>query len=534
MQKSVQKILSRINKRRSISVAALLISFSYLLSRLLGLVRDRLLASNFGLSAQADAYAAAFRIPDLLFTLLVSGAFAVSFIPVFVGYLERKKVDEAWRIASISLNLLLGITIGFGILAFIFTEPLTRLIAPGFDPERFQLTVNLTRIMLLTPIFFAISSVLGGIQQAFQRFVLFALASVFYNVGIIFGILFLEQFFSSPIYGVAWGVVAGTALQALMQFAGVRGLGFKYSWRPTFWHPAVGRIFKLMVPRSLDMGLEQLNTIVETAIGSQLVAGSLTSYYFANNLKNVPLGLFGGAIATAIFPTLIRAAQSKDKSKLAHQVVKNVQIVLFLVVPAAAVAVVMRGYIVRLLLGFGDQTTADVLGWLAGVIVAQSIFFIITRVFYALEDTKTPLITSLITLGLNIGLSILFAREFGVQGLAMALSLVTSIELVMLMLLLRRKIGPYGLRGIVLTGTKIMAATLGMAGVMYIGITQFFPLLRDDLGWRVLAPKFFVVCVVGAVVYGLICWALRVEEFKMFVRLARARYRRQVTRRIGA
>ena len=515
-------------------MAAMLISLSYLTSRLLGLLRDRLLASNFGLSVQSDAYSAAFRIPDLLFTLLVSGAFAVSFIPVFVGYIEKKKIDEAWELASTVLNLVIVLTGILTLITFIWTEPLVRIIAPGFDAERFQLTVNLTRILLITPLFFGISSVLGAIQQSFQRFVLFALASVFYNVGIILGIVYFEQFFKVPIYGVAFGVVVGTALQAVMQLFGVFGLGFKYQFKFKIWDPAVIRIFKLMVPRSLDLGLEQINTIVETAIGSQLAAGSLTSYYFANNLKNVPLGLFGAAISTAVYPSLIRAAKSKDKSKLPTQIVQTIQFVLFFVLPSAAVSIIMRGYIVRLLLGFGDQATADILGWLSGVIVAQSIFYIVARIFYSLEDTKTPLFTSLAMLGLNVVLSYAFSREFGVEGLAMALSLVTCIELGLLLLLLRRKIGPFGLRGIIRNGAKMLLATILMAGSMYILITSYFPLFRDEKGWRVLGPKFLIVSAIGAGVYLLTCWFMRIDELRTVVRYSQRRYLKRLKRNIGA
>lgn len=534
MKYSIRTILNRINKQRSISMAAMLISLSFFLSRLLGLVRDRMLASTFGLSAQTDAYAAAFRIPDLLFTLLVSGAFAVSFIPVFVGYLEKKKVDEAWKIASTILNVIILMTVGLGVIAFIWTGPLVHLIAPGFDNERFTLTVELTRIMLLTPILFGISSVLGAVQQSFQRFVLFALASVFYNVGIIIGIKFFAPMFDVAIYGVAWGVVAGTALQCLLQFFGVLGLGFKYRLQFDIWHPAVGKIIKLMIPRSLDLGLEQINTIVTTAIGSILASGSLTSYYYANNLKNVPLGLFGTAIATAIFPSLIRSAHSKDKTRLPRQIVRTVRFVLFLVVPAAAVAIVMRGYIVRLLLGFGDQVTADILGWFSGVIVAQSVFFIVCRVFYALEDTKTPLYTSLATLGLNIFLSYLFAVEFGVPGLAMALSLVSIIELTALLLLLRRKIGPYGLRNITKAGLRIFAAAAASSVAMYIAITSFFPLYRDERGWRILAPKFIIVSAIGFAVYMFACWLFRLNEVQQTLSFMNRKYFKKFKRNIGA
>mgnify|MGYP003704583201 CR=1 FL=1 len=168
-------------------------------------MRDRLLASNFGVSPQTDAYTAAFRIPDLLFTLIVSGAFAVSFIPVFIGYLEKKKEAEAWRVANSILNILLLVTGAACVIAFIFASPLVTLLTPGFDSARHDLTVNITRIMLATPIFFVISSVFGAIQQSFNRFLIYALSSLFYNVGIIIGILVFSKFFdTNPIYGVAY------------------------------------------------------------------------------------------------------------------------------------------------------------------------------------------------------------------------------------------------------------------------------------------------------------------------------------------
>ncbi|MDQ5944146.1 MAG: putative peptidoglycan lipid flippase, partial [Patescibacteria group bacterium] len=294
------------------------------------------------------------------------------------------------------------------------------------------------------------------------------------------------------------------------------------------------RVLKLMVPRTLDLGIEQINTIVETAIGSQLAAGSLSSFYFANNLKNVPLGLFGGAIATAVFPTLIRASKSKDKHKLPNEIVRTLSLVLFLVIPSMAITVVLRGYIVRLLLGFGDQTTADTLGWFAGVIVAQSLFYVVARVFYALEDTKTPLFTSIFTLFINIPLSFLFAQMFGTPGLAMALSLVTTIELLILMVLLRKKIGPYGGRGIAKTGLRVGVSSLAMASVMYMMIITLFPLLRDDVGWRTLGPKFALICTVGGFVYFFTAKLLQVKEADMVLRLVKSRYRKRLRKRIGA
>lgn len=508
----MKKIIGKLNKQRTLGAAAFLISLSYLLSRLLGLVRDRLLASNFGIGAQTDAYTTAFRIPDLLFTLLVSGAFAVAFIPVFVGYLEKDKEKEAWKVANILLNGIILVTTVLGILAFIFIDPLVKMIAPGFSAAQLELTANLTRIMLVTPLLFGLANIFGAIQQSFNRFLLFALASVFYNLGIIFGILFLSDFFTPSIYGVAWGVVLGTALQAITQFAGAVSLGFRYSFNVRFTHPSVRKIVGLMIPRSLDLGLDQIHVILVTAIGSNLATGSLTSYYYANNLRNVPMGLFGGAIATAAFPRLIRAAKSKDPSKLPSAIVRNVGLVVFLTVPAAIIAIILRGYIVRLLFGFGDQVTADALGWLAASIVAQSVFFLIARVFYALEDTKTPLFASLAAIGANIVLSIILGKLYGVSGLAMALSITTTIELIGLMLLLRRKIGPYGLNSIFKQGVKVTLASLVMGVAMYGLVSQVLPLLRGDIGFMVVGTKFAIISAGGLIVYLLVARLLKIGE----------------------
>ncbi len=494
-------------------VAAFLISLSYFLSRLLGLFRDRLLATNFGVSAQTDAYTAAFRIPDFLFTLIVSGAFAVSFIPVFIGYLEKKKQDEAWEIANSILNILLA-AIGIAcILAFIFAAPLVKLLAPGFDPYRAQMTVNITRIMLITPIFFVLSSVFGAIQQSFNRFLIYAMASLFYNIGIITGIIFFSKFFgANPIYGVAWGVVIGTALQATLQVFGIIGLGYKY--KPVFkWkNKGVLRIIKLMIPRSIDLTIDQINWIIQSAIASNLASGSLSSYYYANNLKNVPVGLFGAAMSTAFFPNLVRAAKSKDKSKLPATIVRDVSLLMFLVIPSAFIAVVMRGYIVRILFGFGDQATADTLGFLAGSIVAQSILFMVARIFYSLEDTKTPLFVSMASIALNIALSIPLSKIYGVAGLGLALSISGLLEIIILFVLLKRKMGDFGVKSISKSAFKIITASFMMTAVMYLMVKYWFPLYKNNTGFMQLAPQFVFICIIGIGIYFVTAKMMRVKE----------------------
>ncbi|HVE81156.1 MAG TPA: murein biosynthesis integral membrane protein MurJ [Candidatus Dormibacteraeota bacterium] len=511
----MNKILQLFNRRTSVSAAAMIISASYLISRLLGLLRDRLLVSNFGISPLTDAYTAAFRLPELLFTLLVSGAFAVAFIPVLAQHLSKGEQEEAWELSSILLNLLAVVTIAVGIIAFIFADPITRLIAPGFDEFRHNLTVDLTRIMLITPFLFAISSVLGGIQQSFNRFMFFALASVFYNLGIIFGIVFLSGDYS--IYGVAYGVVIGAALQALLQILGLSGLGYRYRPSFNFRNKNVGKVVRLMIPRSLDQGIDQLHYTVETIIGSRLATGSLTSLYYANNLKNVPLSLIGVSIATAVFPRMAARAAKGSMQKLIRDFVVNARLILFLVIPAATVALLMRGYIVRLLYGFGDATTANVLGWFAGVIIFQSLFFLVARMFYAMQDSKTPLYISIAAIGANIGLSLVLTEKFGVVGLAMAQSVVVTAETLVLLGILKYRLGSIGGRSILQGVFKMLIANAVMAGTIYILVARVLPLYKADVGFGVVGPKFFIILTAGILAYLIPCYILQLKEAKIFV-----------------
>ncbi len=515
MKEKAQQFLNRANQRQTMGKAAALISSAYLLSRSLGLLRDRLLIAHFGKGPLLDAYNAAFRLPELIFTLLVSGAFAVAFIPVLTEHLQKNEQDEAWRVTSSLLNFLVLITIVGGISCEIFAGPITTLITPGFDPFRHHLAVDLTRIMLVTPILFSISSVLGSVQQAFNRFLIFALAGVFYNVGIIAGILWLAPRHS--VYGVAWGVVAGVTMQALIQWLGLSGLGFKYRFSLNMRLRGVKQTLILMVPRSIDQGIDQMNYVVETIIGSTLSKGSITAFTLANNLKNVPLVLIASSITTAVFPQLAARAGNSDRSELIETYVTTARLILFLAIPAAVFSVITRGYLVRLLYGFGDLDTANTLGWFAGTIVFTSLFLLVSRVYFAMQDTRTPLYVSLGSIPLNIVLSIVLARQFGVVGLAMAASIVSVLETLTLLALLRRREGHFGGRAI-LRGVWRMTVAVGvMAPVLYFSVARLFPLYAADRGFSVLAPKFFILFIIGAAAYLLPCYFLKLKEADVFL-----------------
>ena len=506
----MKQFLSKANNGQTIGGAAVLMSIAYALSRLMGLYRDRLLASHFGVGPVVDAYTAAFRLPDLLFSLLVSGAFAVAFIPVFSEYLTKDKRDEAWEIASSLFNILVVATIvGAGII-IVFADPLTTLVAPGFDSERHQMAVDLTRIMAITPVFFGISSIFGSVAQSFNRFRIFSFASVFYNLGIIFGILALSSHYG--IYGVAYGVVLGTIVQAIVQVFGLAGLGVKY--RPHFRLRLSGvrQVLRLMVPRVLDQGIDQINYTVETIIGSALATGSLTAYYYANNLKNVPLVLFATAISTAAFPQLARSASDGSKSKLIESYVKTARLIIFLAIPSALFAIVARGYIVRLLFGFGDASTANTLGWFAGTIIFTSLFQLVSRVYYAMQNTKTPLIVSSVSIALNIILSIILAHSYGVVGLAMAASLVAAAETITLLIILRRRYGSFGEKNLISGAIPMTFGAIIMASITYFVVKYLVPLYSTDKGFLVVGPKFVLILLAAITSYLLVCLILRVAE----------------------
>lgn len=511
----VKNILSRANTKIAISTAAALLATSYFASALLGLIRDRLLAAQFGLGGTLDAYFAAFSIPDLVFYLLVSGALAVTFIPVLSERIVTNNRKSAWQLSSSVLNFLALATFAASILIFIFADPLMWLVAPKFDAARHQTAVELTRILALNPFLFSISTVFASMQQAFGRFFFFALAPVIYNIGIIFGIVVLAPTYG--IGGVALGAVAGAFLQMIIQPLGLIGIGFVYEPRIYWRHLGFRRVLKLMVPRSFDESIDQISAVVERAIASGLAVGSIASYQYAFNLKNMPITLIGTAIATAVFPKISRGVAAGRTDSVKRQINNSLSAMLWLIIPSAGLILILRGYVVRLLFGFGDPTTASILGWFAGAIIFQSILRLIARIFYSYQDTKTPLYLSILGLVLNIIGAIIFARIFGIKGLAMAQSIAVAIEVTILLFILRRRIGRFVEAGFSRVVLRIMVAAALTMGVCYLLVRYPFPLLSTMTGFWALAPKFFVIGLASAITYIGVGYQLGLSEAEIVV-----------------
>lgn len=512
----MRRIIAKANQQISVGWAATLLSGSFLVSALLGLLRERLLLANFGIGPTLDSYYIAFSIPDFVFYLLISGALSVTFIPVLAERLIKGNKKAAWELSSSLLNLLGRLTLVASILIIVFAPLLVKLIAGGASAEVQDRAADLMRIVAVNPFLFGIASVLASMQQAMGRFFFNALSPVLYNLGIIAGILFFAPEWG--IKGVALGVGLGAIAQLLIQLLGMAGLGFEYRPGIAWKNSGLRRVLVTLPARSFDQSIDQLMAIVERFVASFLFAGAITAYQTAWTLRNVPIALIGAAIATAAFPRL-SALASKSSAAFRADFVKILRIVVWLSLPAVVLAFIMRGYLVRLLLGSGSPVVALLLGWLSISIVFRAVFQIVTRAFYAHQDTRTPLYTSIAALLLNIVLAFLFVEHFGLSGLAMAQSTVAVFEVIVLLRMLKKRLGklfgPTMRRDV----TKMIAASAGMAAVTYVLATRIFPLLARDTGFFALAPKFVLIVFLSGLTYIVFGALLRLKEVQPILRV---------------
>jgi putative peptidoglycan lipid II flippase len=450
------------------------------LSSATGLVTQMLVSRAFGTGGELDAFYAANRLSEILFSLISGGALASAFIPTFTGYLARDDRRGAWRLASSVANLLLMAISLVCAAAWIFAPWLVRnVIAPGFeDAGQIQLTIDLLRIQLLSAIIFGLSGLLMGVLNAHQHFALPALAPAFYRLGWIMGVLFLTP--SMGIFGLAWGVVLGAAMHLLIQIPGLRGREARYYPSIDLDNPGVRQVGRLMAPRVLGVAVVQLNFLVNTIIASGQPEGSLTGITLAFSLMMMPQIVIAQAMAIAALPTFSEHVARGEMGKMRNALGNSLRGVVFLSLPASIGLMILRRPLVALLLqggAFDAQSTALVawaLLWYAAGLVGHSIVEVTSRAFYALKDTRTPVIVGAIAMSLNVvfsvGFSYLFQRVGWMPhgGLALGNSLATALECVALLGLMRGRLGGLGWvrlrRGFIGSSVAGMALTLALLG----------------------------------------------------------------------
>ncbi len=538
--------LSRFNKTsQTIASGAIIIGALSLVSRFLGIFRDRILASEFGAGSVLDVYFAAFRLPDFIYNILILGAVSAGLIPVFTGLIAKNKKKEAWELINNALNFLALILGVVGLLMFIFAPWIMRFITPGFNEAQMAQVVNLSRIMFLSPIFLGISSIFSSILQSFRRFFVYALAPIFYNLGIIIGALFFVPYLG--LVGLAWGVVLGSFIHMMIQIGPSFATGFRYHFGFDLKSRNFREVIRLTGPRIITLVSSQINAFVVTIYASSLAAGSLAIFSFSNNLQSFPLGIFSISLAIASLPVLADLAAKKKMVDFVKTISYTIRQMLFFIVPASVLLYVLRAQVVRVILGSGSfdwqdtRLTAAFLAVFCLGLFAQGTIPILIRSFYALHNTKTPFIIGLISDLMNFLLLFLFVWVFSfsnwfsfslttflriddllghldLRALALPLALTVSsiLNLTMLFLALRSKIGRIDAGKLIDSSIRILFSALGSGLIAYgvLRLLSYYLITESFLG---LLAQGFLAGLSGLIAYAFFGWLLNMEELSIFI-----------------
>ena len=520
-------------KVESVSMAALIIGVFSLASKILGVLRDHLLAKNFGAGTELDVYYAAFRLPDLVMNLLILGVVSAGLIPVMSRFLENKENKKKfWGLLNNLVNLYLLTFTVISVIFFIFMSPIMKALTPGFTANQLAQVITLTRWMFLSPLLLGLSSIFGSGVQVHKQFVLYSLAPFLYNLGIIFGLVILVPIYG--ITGVVFGVLIGAVIHLLIQWSGMYHLGYRYKLHLDFKDRNIWRLLRLALPRFLTLGMGQINFIIITVIATTLNEGSLSIFNFANNLQALPLSLFGISFAIASFPLLSSHFQKKNWEDYYDLFYKTFKQILFFLIPLTVVFILLRAQIVRLVLGSGKFDwqdtilTMETLGIFAISLIAQSVLPLIVRAFYAIENTVIPFLVAVFSTAVNIALSYLLincpvpsifhnylqSKTLGVLGLALAFSIANIVQLFLLWAILRRKVlskKQKSYKVFIFLIKNITAAIILAIGLQF-GKWLWGQIFDLSATWQVLG-QMATAGLFGGILYYSIMKILKVEEF---------------------
>jgi putative peptidoglycan lipid II flippase len=503
------------SSHRQIARAAGVVMAAFVASRLFGLARDMVIAAQLGTSDAADAYLAAFRIPDLIFALIAGGALASAFIPTFASYLARDDREGAWRLASGVINLLLVATSAAAALAALFAPALIYALVPGFGPEKHTLTVSLVRVMLICPVVFGVSGLVMGILNAQQQFLLPGLAPSAYNIGIILGAWLLIPMIG-PI-GAAIGAVAGALLHLLVQLPGLVRCKMRYTPMLSLRDPGVRQVLWLMGPRVFGLAVVQINFLVEANLASRLGTGAVAALNYAFRVMLLPQGVFAQSVATAAFPTFAEQAARGQKDAMREALAATLRAIFFVAIPAAVGLLVLRVPLVQALFErgkFQDTSTEAValaLMFYAPGLVAHSGIEIATRAFYALHDTRTPVYIGMAAMMANVVFSLSLIGPMKIAGLALANSTAAFIELTLLLWFIRPRVGGLGGARTWAALGKATLSALAMAAAVWAFLVfapVFSAILRGVIG-----------VIVGSAVYALASLLVGADEGQAVMRM---------------
>lgn len=506
------------SEKRNILRAAGVLGGATMLSRIMGMVRDMVQARLFGAGFATDAFVAAFAIPNMLRRFFAEGAMTSAFVPIFSETLTRKGEEQARELANICFTLLTIVMAALTIAGILFSPLIVGLMFPGFHavPGKFELTVLLNRLMFPYLFFISLVALCMGILNTLRHFFTPAISTVFLNISMILAALLLRGFFEIPITALAVGVLAGGFMQLLLQLPVLYRKGFPIRPRLVFDNPEVRRIMLLMLPAIFGVGVYYLNITVSAILASLLPQGSVSYLYYAQRLFEFPQGIFTVSVAQAVLPSMSRQASEGDMAGMKESLAFGLRLTLFITIPAMAGLLVCSTPIFSLLFMDGAFDYAKVVNS-AQALVYYSLglsFVALTRVlapaFYALKDTRTPVWTAFIAFLLNFAFSLALMGPLKHGGLALATTISACCNMLLLLWFMRRKIGQFGGRRIVISAMKSLAAALPMV------VSVFYACRLAD--WSLTGHKMLKGAVLGGAimsglaVYGLCARLLRSEE----------------------
>ncbi len=500
--------------------AGLVVSGAFLISRALGWVRLVVIGNTFE-AAELDTFFAAFRIPDLIFQLVAAGALSSALIPIVSGLLERQEKADAWRLVSTIVNLMLVALAILAALLFLLAPIVMSAITPGFGPERLERTVELTRIMLLSPIFLALGSVATSVLNAAGRFAASAIAPIVYNLAIIGGAVFLAP--SLGVAGLAVGVVGGSLGHLLVQLRPLARLGFRYEPRIDRRDPAARRALLLMVPRAFGLGAGQVTFIVVTALASGLTVGAVADFNIAFTLLQIPIGVIGVPLGIVLLPSLSREATVGREAEFTALLTRAIRLLLYVMIPIAVLTAVLRHELVGVLFGGGKIGAADLdriattLLWFLTGLAAHALIAVLARAFYARQDTSTPVLAAVAAVAMNTTLAVALVGPLGLSGIALAIALAAWMEALVLLVILRARIvtlrvGPIGRTALQAIVGSLIAGPLAFGTAALIGRA-----LAPDPSRLMLVADVAVVSAVFGLAYAGVSVVLRIPELASIV-----------------
>jgi putative peptidoglycan lipid II flippase len=501
------------SENSKIAKAAGVVGLATMLSRIFGFIRDMVVAAFFGAGLATDAFFVAFRIPNLLRRLLAEGSLTVSFVPVFTDYLKKSSKEEAFELADIAFTTLSILLVAVSLAGVLLSPIIVTVMAPGFTkvPDQYDLTVFLTRLMFPYIFFISLVALCMGILNSLRHFAAPALSPVVLNICMILAALTLRDFFQEPIVALAVGVMVGGILQLAMQWPFLMKMGVRLKPNFNFDHPGIRRIGLLMMPAAFGAAIYQINIFISTILASLLPSGSVSYLYYADRVVELPLGVFAIAVGTATLPSFSEQVAGGHFEELKKTISFSLRLILFITIPAMVALIVLRVPIISVLFqrgAFGVEATyltAQALLFYAFGLWAFSVIRVVVSAFYSLQDTKSPMKAAIVALIVNVVFSVILMFPLKHGGLALATSIASAVNVVMLSVILKRRIGPFLDREFYRSVYRIFASSIGM-WIMIIIVGIFIP-------WRVGGP------LSGRLFYLTFCIAAGMASFFIFARM---------------